>query len=337
MASNSFKVKNSLVLTPKDLSTLTSPEPGDLACDINDNNKIKRYDQERADWVEVGSGGGGGLDVFYSENVDDLPNVTSFDKGNNASFMGGGTMAGTLSFEEINPISGLRSLKYIQAASGSLNDYFASDFIDIDPKQQGKTCGLTLYFNYNGDNGDGRFVVFDATNNQEISNQLALVENTGGQASRYSLSFTVPPSCNQIRWGYQVLVQNSGADLLVDDVEMSSDPFVSKEITKLASLSLGGNSVSSGGVLRATAISSTATSDNYGEFFNITDDATNGTRIYAKVPGLYMFQAQNTMGGSTRTEVHLYANIGGVDTEIARQRDNASSTTMVSPVQGLYF
>ena len=55
MSSNPFKVKNSLVLTPKDLSTLVSPEAGDLACDINDSNKIKRYDSALAAWIEVGT------------------------------------------------------------------------------------------------------------------------------------------------------------------------------------------------------------------------------------------------------------------------------------------
>lgn len=54
MSDNSFKVKNSLVLTPVDLSTLPNPQAGDVACDINDSNKIKRYDSATSSWVEVG-------------------------------------------------------------------------------------------------------------------------------------------------------------------------------------------------------------------------------------------------------------------------------------------
>jgi hypothetical protein len=42
MSDNSFKIKNSGVFTPKDLSTLVNPEIGEIACDISDN-KIKQY------------------------------------------------------------------------------------------------------------------------------------------------------------------------------------------------------------------------------------------------------------------------------------------------------
>lgn len=52
MSNNSFKVKNSLVLTPRDLSTLTNPEAGDIACDIVDG-KIKRYDPSSSSWITV--------------------------------------------------------------------------------------------------------------------------------------------------------------------------------------------------------------------------------------------------------------------------------------------
>jgi hypothetical protein len=231
MSNESFKLKHGLTLTPVNLTTVTNPQAGDLVCDINDNNKIKRYDETLADWVEVGSGAGGGLDVFHTDSFEDIKNTDSFSTGNNAAFLGGGTLAGTLSLESVAPISGITSLKYTQAA-GSLNDYFASELIDLDPKQRDNTNGMSFYFEYDGADNDGRLVVYDVTNSQEIASEVNFVK-LANKSTRYSLSFYVPASCTQIRWGYKVLVANSGRVLKIDDVEMSTNPFVSKDLVNI--------------------------------------------------------------------------------------------------------
>jgi hypothetical protein len=69
MSNQSFKVKSGLTLIPVDLTTLTNPQAGDLACDINDSNKIKRYDAGSSTWIEVSGGGGGGGEVNTASNV----------------------------------------------------------------------------------------------------------------------------------------------------------------------------------------------------------------------------------------------------------------------------
>jgi hypothetical protein len=68
MSNNSFKIKNSSVHVPIDLTTLVSPEAGEIACDINDGNKLKRYDSISAAWTELGSGAGG--INYISDNSD---------------------------------------------------------------------------------------------------------------------------------------------------------------------------------------------------------------------------------------------------------------------------
>lgn len=175
-----------------------------------------------------GEGGGGGLDTYYIEDMEGLADTTGFATGNNAAFLGGGTLQGTLVVDDVAPISGTKSLKYTQAV-GSLNDYFASEVIDLDIKQRDNTSGMTLYFTYDGNDNDMRFVVYDVTNGAEIASEVNFVK-VANKATRYSLSFYVPTSCTQIRWGAQVLVENSGKILVVDDVEMSTNPFVSKDI-----------------------------------------------------------------------------------------------------------
>jgi hypothetical protein len=156
MSTNSFKVKNSLVLTPKDLTTLVSPEAGDIACDINDNNKIKKYDAVTSSWSEVGSGASS-LDSIFQLIGDD---VASWSSGNNASFLGGGSLAGTFAADSVAPLNGLQSYKYTQAA-GSLNDYIASPAESVPLKFRGQTCSLSFPFSYTGATNDIQVVIYD--------------------------------------------------------------------------------------------------------------------------------------------------------------------------------
>lgn len=174
-----------------------------------------------------GSGGGGGLDVYYTDNFESV-GVSNYVTGNDAAFMGGGALVGTLVDEAISPISGDTSLSYTQAL-GSLNDYFASELIDVDFKQQNNDSGMTFYFTYDGDDNDLKFVVYDVTNSAELTSGVELVK-TESTARRYALSFYIPPTCTQIRWGAQVLVENVGAALKMDDVEITSNPFVYKDL-----------------------------------------------------------------------------------------------------------
>ena len=64
MSTNSFKIKKGASLQPVDLTTLTNPQAGDIACDINDSNKIKFYDTNTLTWKEMG-GGSAPLDTVF--------------------------------------------------------------------------------------------------------------------------------------------------------------------------------------------------------------------------------------------------------------------------------
>lgn len=209
-----------------------------------------------------GDGGGGGLDVFYIENMEGLANVSDFATGNNATFLGGGTLQGTLAVEDVSPISGLKSLKYTQAA-GSLNDYFASPTIELDLKQRGNITGVTFYYEYDGNPEDIRFVVYDLTNSVELTGVHLYLQPTT-HATRYQFSVEIPQGCEEIKYGVQVQQENSGAVLKLDDVEFklgdiypdvgydglikldSETPCMTK--TSATALSLkGGTSISVGG------------------------------------------------------------------------------------------
>lgn len=208
--------------TKTNLDALTRKE-GTL---VYANDQDKLYIDNGTSLLDVSKGGG--LDVYYTQDMEGLANTSSFSRGNNATFLGGGVLAGTLAIETVNPISGDNSLSYTQAA-GSLNDYFASEIIEIDNKQQNNDSGMTFYFQYDGNDNDLKFVVYDVTNSTELTSGVELVK-TSTKSQRYALSFYVPATCTQIRWGAQVLVENIGAVLLVDDVEITSNPFVYKNL-----------------------------------------------------------------------------------------------------------
>jgi hypothetical protein len=214
MSTNSFKVKNSLVLTPKDLTTLVSPEAGDIACDINDNNKIKKYDAVTSSWSEVGSGASS-LDSIFQLIGDD---VASWSSGNNASFLGGGSLAGTFATESAAPLNGLQSYKYTQAA-GSLNDYIASPAKSVASRFKGQTCILSFPFNYNGNANDIEVVIYDATNSAVIPTSTFI--SASSNTSVLTSYVTIPLTCSSIRVGFKVAVANSGKILNFDDVQLS--------------------------------------------------------------------------------------------------------------------
>ena len=178
--------------------------------------------------VSVG-GGSSSLDAFYVEDFEGQIAPVDFTSGNDAIFGNGGVLAGALADDiTASRISGSQSLKYTQAA-GSLNDFIKSPLIPIDKKQQGNTVGLELYYTYSGNDGDLRIVGYDDTG----SEVMTIASNTlraASKAQRFSVQFPVPSGSANLAWGIQVGVENNGAILVIDDVQMSTNPFVSKEL-----------------------------------------------------------------------------------------------------------
>lgn len=209
----------------------------------------------------VGGGAGGGLDNFYIENLEEAGDIPDFITGNGSAFMGAGAVDGVLALEIGSPISGKKSLRFTQGTD-SLNDYFASKVIDLDDKQRDNTLGMSFYFVYDGDDDDGRFVIWDETNSQEIASEVNFVK-TANKATRYQLSFDAPASCTQIRWGYKVLVQNPGKVLMMDDIEMSTNPFHVGGITNQKQFQLINQAVSFGVGDITGAVTSSSGSGNF--------------------------------------------------------------------------
>lgn len=167
----------------------------------------------------VGSGSGGGLDVFYTEDFTST-DASDFSTGNDAG-LSGGTLQGTLTNETVSPISGDVSLKYTQAA-GSLNDYFLSPSISLDPKQAGNSTFATLYFTHTGNKGDIKLLIRDNVTGT-VSSDLDLFTDPTNP-TRFSTRVQISQGATSINWGAQVVVENVGAVLILDSIELSLNP-----------------------------------------------------------------------------------------------------------------
>ena len=177
-------------------------------------------------WGEIG-GGSGGLDIFYTETFE-ITKAACFCSGNNACFQGGGCLVGTLADETCSPISGDSSLKYTQTAC-SINDWISSGLIPIDLKQQSNTNGMEFYFSYTGADDDIKIVVWDDTCCQILTSATDFFKATSS-TKRFSVQFPTGSSAANLRWGYQVVSATACAVLTIDDVQLTTSPYVSKEL-----------------------------------------------------------------------------------------------------------
>jgi len=182
-----------------------------------------------------GGGAGGGLDVFYTQNFEDDVDASSFTTGNNASFLGGGSATVSPANETVSPINGLVSISYTQA-SGSLNDYGALPAITLSDKQLGNYITVVVNAKYGGDDDDIDLVLYGTTTGfTKTIPVLASSLNT-----RYEFYQKIPSTETSLRVGYHVKVENIGAELIFDDIELSTNPVGNTSTQKQSTFARGG-------------------------------------------------------------------------------------------------
>lgn len=185
MADNSFKIKNSVVLTPKDLTTLPNPEAGDLACDINDANKIKRYNTLSSSWQELGSGSSG--INYLAANSDFEAGTTGYSTYADAAAAvpvdgTGGTANITFTATTVSPLRGTRSGLITKDAANRQGQGVSYNFnIDLADQAQVLRFSFDYQTSANYADGDVRIYIYDVTNNQivEVINRDLPANNFG--------------------------------------------------------------------------------------------------------------------------------------------------------------
>lgn len=257
----------------------TGPESGQLQMSDGTVRAAGLWRYDGSDWVAVGSGGGG-LDVFHTEDFEST-GASDFTTGNAATVdaAGTGTLDGTLADETTLPISSDASLKYT-AGSSSTNDFFLQDAdISIDSKQVANDIGITFYYAYvAGSDDDIRFFVLDQDDN-ELTSSIEYLKSAS-TATRFSTSVYVPSGTTGLRYGFQVVSGTASALLLVDDFELSTNPFVYKNLvetgTYRADTHAGYGSTATFSPYFTNVRENTVT-----QFGTITNDSTDGWRFTA--------------------------------------------------------
>ena len=190
-------------------------------------------------WGALGGGAGGGLDAFLSEDYE-TTQATNFGTGNNAAFLTAGSIDGAISNETASPIAGARSIKYT-ASTASTNDWVSSPAISLDAKQSGQHIGISFYYKWSGSVNVSFVVKCTAGDTATFTDSLDVVE-TASASTRFSTSVFISPACTEIKYGFHLTNAPTSGDVLVwDDVELSTNPFVYKNLTEISSVLAEGN------------------------------------------------------------------------------------------------
>jgi hypothetical protein len=258
MSSNSFKIKNSAVLTPKDLTELVNPESGELVCDINDNNKIKRYDANIPGWVEVGSGAGG---INYIDNPDFEGNTNGWftyaDAAGVAPVDGtGGTSALTISRSTSSPLRGTASLNIAKPASNAQGSGVSVDF-SIDPADQTKLVDISFDFSASANYADGDFRVYIVSKTVGTVIELVQRDLFASNNGTYTGRFQALPNDTEYRLVLHCAVTSTLAfDVKIDNVQVGPSaprvkgPVVTDPIAVTATLTNAGNATVTASYIR---------------------------------------------------------------------------------------
>jgi len=208
-----------------------SPNSGMLRFN-SETSQFEGYDGSA--WGEIGGagGGGGGLDIFYNQDHETDVDSSDYTTGLNATFDNGGTLGGALANETTNPIAGATSVKYTTSATAtnSTNDWFASASITLDDKQKGNFVGFNFFYTWSGSDDLLCVVVWDDTNDTVLNDSTDCLE-AASNPTRYSLGVFIPTSTNAIKLGFHHTGASESSKVLVfDDIELSSNPFVYKNL-----------------------------------------------------------------------------------------------------------
>lgn len=229
-------------------------------------------------------------DIFHQEDFEYI-SASNWSTGNNASFLTAGTLDGALTRNTSSPISNLADFKYT-ASTSSTNDWISSPAITLDAKQRGQFIGISFYYKWSG-SVDVPFVVkCTAGDTATFTDSLDVVE-TASASTRFSTSIFISSACTEIKYGFHLTNAPTSGDILIfDDVELSTNPFVYKDLSVTGSWNL--NEVASNwnrtgsNVIYRNSSSPTFTETGDTSGLTFSNDGTDGFKVIATKPCLFI-------------------------------------------------
>ena len=295
------------------------------------------YQVVDAELISIGGSGVGGVDIFHVERFEQTEAVDA-TTGSDAAFLGGGVASASPVNEEVSPLKGDRSIKYTQVAGSSM-DYFAFPAFAVDIKERGQLAGVNISSTYTGNNNEVDLIVYDVTNSAVIASAPLRANAT---VKPTELVFNIPETCTEMRYGIQVITENIGAVLTIDDVEFKVNPlaptdvYASSEWESYTPVFQGIGTPSlvaiewmrSGSNMKIRGTFTTGTPTGSLFQLGLPNGLTVGGETALVVPTGRLLRASNS-----NTYLHFLATKGDSFIELGRS-DRTVSTVQTSPVTG---
>lgn len=184
MSRNSFNIDKSLRLKPINLATLINPKNGELAIDINDLNKLKKYNESNSTWEDVSATSSSSNYILNSTaEVDTTGWVRYANTAGVAPITGAGgspNVNTTFTRSTVDPQRGVASFLLTKDAVNRQGEGFSYDFT-ISNSDQGKvlTCSFSYSVTANYVDNDMSVWIYDVTNARIIQGAPYLIKKSG--------------------------------------------------------------------------------------------------------------------------------------------------------------
>jgi len=285
-------------ITVAEIATPSTPAAGERKI-YPKNDGLFYQLNDAGDETEMGAGGGGSLDFFYTEN---------FEKTVATDLQKTGTL--TVADNVTTQISGDSSIKVTQA-SGSLGATLKSpsSAIVLDINQKGVLLSFQGRYLYDGDYDDYQLVAYDETNSAELG-RVSL--KSVSEAETFRLLFNTLTTTNEISYYFEVMTENIGAILEFDNIEARVNPLPTAESAESQNIRFEGNAST-----MTSAVSGTL------RFGTLTENTGLTLISYNNTDGFFTASADINITAS------LSANSAGT-TEISIERSDSSKVYSIS-------
>lgn len=234
----------------------------------------------------------------------DITSVSDFTSGNSSVIGASGLLQGTLGFEIANPIRGKQSLRYVNnaTASNSNNDWVLRT-VDVPLGYRGRIHEFNFQFLNSYTSGNIRIVLLVSSLAEPVIDTV--LSNTE-LTEEFSTLFKMPEASETAQWGFQILNGESGADLIIDDVQ------VTPNIRTISESIITTKSASNVEVLNANGTGATNTAirrfgslvNKIGSAITYQDSPTLGSSFTVEEDGIYTVTYNDT-GNTSSTETYV--------------------------------
>ena len=202
---------------------------------------------DEGNWEAIGAAGGGGggsLSTFYSETFEEFTDGSEFPCLDGGTIGGGTLITSFVSIEETEPLAGDKSIKFTIPSSGTGKYCLIHSSLQIPVPRYARNGKCVLRFVADGtaDYGDISLFLWDTTNGETIKDKDGNTLFINPRANIGNTLYFNTNGTEALQWGAYINRDNTGATLVIDNVEIQGNPDKNIDINRVVqSLSRSGN------------------------------------------------------------------------------------------------